>query len=305
MKHLTSVFDLTAADVESVLDRAADLKTKFLRGERPAVWQGRVLTQVFEKPSLRTRVSFEAAAAQLGGSCVFLSAKEAGLGGRESLADVARVLSGYSDAIALRTFSQQLINDFAASSSCPVINALSDDSHPCQALADVFTVREALGRVAGKTLAFIGDGNNVAHSLAIISGLVGMRLVLCTPPGYELPDAFLRDVKRRIPKAKITTTRDPRAAVKSADVVYTDVWASMGQESQADQRKAEFAPYQINAALLAAAPPECLFMHCLPARRGEEVTGEVLDGPQSIAFPQAENRMHLAKGLLVWLTEQD
>jgi ornithine carbamoyltransferase len=213
------------------------------------------------------------------------------------------VLSRFADAVALRTFSQQLIEDFRGYAACPVINALSDDLHPCQALTDLFTIQEVFGDLNGRKLAYIGDGNNVARSLAIGTAMVGMTMVVAAPPGFELAPAFLRKVKQRLPAAKITQTTDPAAAVNDADVIYTDVWASMGQEAEADRRRQIFAPYQVNAALLASAPAGCRFMHDMPARRGEEVTDDVLDGPQSIAFEQAENRMHVAKGLLVWLLE--
>jgi ornithine carbamoyltransferase len=301
LRHVTSVFDLMPADIEAILAIAADLKARLARGDRPPLLQGRVLTLVFEKPSLRTRNSFEAAAIQLGGGSVFLTTHDAGLNGRESLPDVARVLSAYSDAIVMRTFRQSLIEDFARLSSCPVVNGLSDELHPCQALTDLFTIREAFGRLAGLRIVYVGDGNNVAASLAMASASAKMPITFCSPRGYELSGSFLRDLRRRFPKAEIELTEDPFRAVQNADVVYTDVWASMGQESQAKAREQVFAPFQVNGALMAAAPKSARFMHDLPAKRGLEVTDDVMDGPQSIVFQQAENRMHLAKGLLVWL----
>ena len=301
LKHLTSLDDLSATDVEEILDIAAVLKRKMLQGDRPARLPGRVLTQVFEKPSLRTRNSFEAAMIQLGGGGIFLSVKEAGLQGRETLADVARVLTSYSDAVVLRTFSQDLIHRFAKFSSCPVINGLSDKRHPCQALTDLFTLKEVFGELNGQHLAYVGDGNNIARSLAVATSMMRLSMTCAAPAGYELKADFLADLKRRFPSAKISQVEDPHQAVKDADVVYTDVWASMGQESEADERQHVFAPYQVNSQLMASASEECLFMHDLPARRNMEVTNEVIDGPHSIAFQQAENRMHLAKGLLVWL----
>ena len=304
MKHLITLFDLTADEFFQVLDLAAELKEKWRQGERPPLLQGCVLTQVFEKPSLRTRNSFEAAMAHLGGTGIFLTGKEAGLEGREALADIARVLSRYSDVIVLRTFSQQLIEQFAEHSSCPIINGLSDERHPCQALTDFFTIREVLGDVQGRRLVFVGDGNNVARSLAIASAYAGASMTIASPPGYELPSEFLRELKRRVPSADVTQVNDPVTAVRDADVVYTDVWASMGQEAEAEQRRQVFAPFQVNRELMAQAPADCRFMHDLPAKRGQEVTDEVIDGPQSIVFQQAENRMHLAKGLLVWLLRQ-
>jgi ornithine carbamoyltransferase len=300
-KHLTSVFDLTPDDVQAILAISADLKAGLKRGHRPPLLQGRVLTLVFEKPSLRTRNSFEAAAIQLGGGSVFLSTQDAGLNGRESLADVARVLSAYSDAIVMRTFQQSLIEDFARLASCPVVNGLSDELHPCQALTDLFTIQEAFERLAGLRIVYVGDGNNVAKSLAMVAAYARMPITLCSPRGYELPAGFLRDLRRRFSDEDLELTDDPFRAVKNADIVYTDVWASMGQESQAEAREKVFAAFQVNKALMGAAPKSARFMHDLPAKRGLEVTDEVMDGPQSIVFRQAENRLHLAKGLLVWL----
>ncbi len=304
LRHLTSVFDLTPKDVHDIFAIAADLKARLARGDRPPLLQGRVLTLVFEKPSLRTRNSFEAAAIQLGGGSVFLTTQDAGLNGRESLADVARVLSAYSDAIVMRTFRQSLIEDFARLSKCPVVNGLSDELHPCQALTDLFTIQEAFGHLAGIKIAYVGDGNNIAASLAMAAAYAKMPITFCSPRGYELSATFLRDLRRRFPDATVELTDDPKNAVKGADLVYTDVWASMGQESQAEAREKVFASYQVNKALMAAAPKSARFMHDLPAKRGLEVTDEVMDGPQSIVFQQAENRMHLAKGLLVWLLEE-
>jgi ornithine carbamoyltransferase len=301
MKHLTSLLNLTTDDVRAILDQALVIKSQWKRGERPALLQGRYLTQVFEKPSLRTRVSFDAAISQLGGTGLFLSATDAGLGGRESLADVARVISSYSDVVVLRTFSQKLIEDFASYSRCPVINGLSDDYHPCQALTDMLTLLEVWGDVRGKRLVFIGDGNNVASSLAMITSMLNMSMTVCSPRDFELDEDLLQAIRLMYPACDITQTADPAVAVANADVVYTDVWASMGQENEADKRNRIFAPYQVNARLMAKAPAGCLFMHDLPARRGKEVTDDVIDGPHSIVFQQAENRMHLAKGLLVWL----
>lgn len=304
-KHLTTLFDITPADVEEIFAISADLKARMAAGDRPPLLRGRVVTLVFEKPSLRTRNSFEAAAIQLGGGSVFLSAHDAGLNGRESLPDVARVLSSYSDLIVMRTFSQSLIENFAQLSRCPVINGLSDDLHPCQALTDLFTIRETFGRLSGLRIAYIGDGNNVATSLAMAAAYARMSITVCSPPGYQLTESFLAGLRDRVPKADVSLTTDPAAAVKEADVVYTDVWASMGQESQAEARQKVFAPYQVNAQLLARAPRTARFMHDLPAKRGLEVTDDVMDGPQSIVFQQAENRMHLAKGLMVWILGVD
>jgi ornithine carbamoyltransferase len=303
IRHLTSLYELRSADVEEILGICSDLKAEYRQGARPALLQGRVLVQIFDKPSLRTRLSFEAAIMQLGGSATFLSTTEAGLKGRESLPDVARVLGSYVDAVVIRTFSQSLIDDFAGYAECPVINGLSDDKHPCQALTDLMTIREVFGSFDGRRLVYVGDGNNMAASLAIAAALVGLKITICSPPDYQLNDEFLDDLKQRISAADVSVTTDPQAAVRDADVVYTDVWASMGQEAESDARKQAFAAYQINADLMSQAPEECRFMHCLPARRGTEVTDEVMDSPRSIVFQQAENRMHLAKGLLAWIMQ--
>jgi ornithine carbamoyltransferase len=260
-----------------------------------------VLALLFEKPSLRTRISFEVAMTHLGGSSIFLSAADAGLNGRESLPDVARVLSCYCDCIVIRAYSQALIEEAARYAECPIINGLSDVAHPCQAIADVMTIQELFGPTAGRTIAFVGDGNNVARSLALAGGLLGMRFIMSAPAGYEFTPKYIEQMKHRVPDLDLEQIADPKKAVAKADVIYTDVWASMGQEAEADKRKKIFAPYQVNAALMSAAPKHAKFLHCLPARRGMEVTDEVMDGPQSAVFEQAENRLHSAKGALMWL----
>ncbi|HVJ67050.1 MAG TPA: ornithine carbamoyltransferase [Caulifigura sp.] len=301
MKNLTTMASLDASTTARLLELAAELKQKWAKGDRPSLLENRVLTQVFEKPSLRTRVSFEAAMQQLGGSAIFMSSADAGLNGRESTADVARVLGSYSDAIVLRTFKQSLIDDFAKYSRCPVINGLSDDDHPCQALTDLFTMQEFFGPVKGLTLAYVGDGNNVAKSLAIACAQLGVHFHIGAPQGYQLPGAFEKDLKKQYPSFVYKQTDDAKAAVKGAEVVYTDVWASMGQESEKEHRAKVFASFQVNGDLMKAAGPQAKFMHCLPARRGLEVTDEVMESPASIVFPQAENRMHLAKAVLAHL----
>lgn len=305
MRHFNSLLELTPADVESIFSTAEQLKARSLRGDRPQLLPGRVLTQVFEKPSLRTRLSFDAAMMQMGGDSIFLTAQEAGIGGREAVKDVARVIGGYSDVIALRTFSQKLIDNFIEFSGVPVINGLSDERHPCQALTDVFTMREAFGDLKGCKIAFIGDGNNVASSLAIAAALCGAAMEVCAPDGYRLQDDFLKKLKKKFPSAAVTQTDDFKAALKDASIVYTDVWTSMGQEAEESQRRQVFGPFQVNARLMKLAPRTARFMHCLPAKRSLEVTDEVIDGPQSIAFVQAENRMHLAKGLILWVLEKN
>lgn len=301
MRHLTTLFELTTDDAFDIFDRAAELKQRLRSGDRTSLLPNRVLTQIFDKPSLRTRLSFEVAMMQLGGSSSFFTARDAGMYGRESLPDIARVVSRLSDIVVLRTFSHAMIEEFRNCSSCPVINGLSDDYHPCQALTDLFTIREVFGSLDGKRLVFIGDGNNVASSLAIICGMLGMSMVLACPPGYELQDGLLNRIRLFYPLADISQTNDPLVAVRDADIIYTDVWASMGQEDEAEIRKRDFGRFQVNSQLLAHAPKTCRFMHDLPARRGLEVTDEVIDGQQSIVFEQAENRMHLAKGLLAWM----
>ena len=303
MKHLTSLLDLTSEELTAILDKAAELKAKFRNGDRPQLYPGRVLAQLFEKPSLRTRNSFEAAMIHLGGSGIFLTTAEAGLNGRESLPDIAKVLSSFSDIITMRTFSQKLIEEVARYSSCPVINGLSDERHPCQAMTDLLTIRETCARLKDLHLVFVGDGNNVSMSLAIASAMTGMRLGLAAPKGFEFEAGFLELMAEKFPAHRVTQTNDPKFAVKSADLVYTDVWASMGQEDDAERRKKAFANFQVNEALMAVAPKSAKFMHDLPAKRGLEVTDGVMDGDQSIVFQQAENRMHLAKGLFVWLLE--
>lgn len=303
MRHLTTLFELTADDASNIFDRADDLKRRLRSGDRSSILPNRILTQIFDKPSLRTRLSFEVAMMQLGGSSSFFTARDAGMYGRESLPDIARVVSRLSDVVVLRTFSHTSVEEFRNWSSCPVINGLSDDYHPCQALTDMFTIREVIGRFDGRRLAYVGDGNNVASSLAIACGILGMSMIIASPPGYELPEDLMSRIRLFYPMADITQTSNPMVAVRDADIIYTDVWASMGQEEEAEVRKRDFSEFQVNSELLAHAPATCRFMHDLPARRGLEVTDEVMDGRQSIVFEQAENRMHLAKGLLTWILE--
>lgn len=305
VRHFIDLFDLSAAEVRDLIDRAAALKLDDHHGHRPQLLAGRMLGLVFDKPSLRTRVSFEAAICRLGGNALFLHGKDVGMGVRESVADFARVISQYVDALAVRTFSQTTLEELARHATIPIINALSDFSHPCQALADFLTIREALGDVAGRKVVFVGDGNNVARSLAQASVALGANFVLSCPPGYEYPTTFSSRFAEAYPGAELAIEHDPRIAVEGADVVYTDVWASMGQEDEVESRKAVFEPYQVDAPLMALARPEAIFLHCLPARRGEEVTDEVLDGPSSLVVPQASNRLHFQKALLVWLLNEE
>jgi ornithine carbamoyltransferase len=301
LRHFVDLFDLHADDASELLRRAADLKREHAEGVRAPYLPGRTLGLIFEKPSLRTRVSFESAIAQLGGNAIFLRDKDVGMGSRESTADFARVISQYVDALAVRTFAHATVQELARYATVPIVNALSDSAHPCQALADMLTIREAFGRLDGVNLVFVGDGNNVARSLALASALLGVQFVLAAPPGYEFPDDFRAAFHRKFGSVPLVVDHDPVNALIGADVVYTDVWASMGQEHESDQRRLTFAPYQVNEALMARAKPGAIFLHCLPAHRGEEVTTGVLDGPQSRILPQAANRLHFQKALLIWL----
>jgi ornithine carbamoyltransferase len=302
-RHFIDLFDLTPAEARALIQRAAELKAEDSKGHRPAFLAGKTLGLLFEKPSLRTRVSFEAAIARLGGTAIFLPGKDVGLGVRETVADFARILSQYVDALAVRTFAHATVEELARHATIPVINALSDAAHPCQAMADLLTVREALGGVEGVKVVFVGDGNNVAMSLAAASALLGAEFVLACPEGYAFPEDFRARFAATFPAVPLRIESDPRAAVVGAGVVYTDVWVSMGQESEAAARHAAFAPYQVDAALLDRAGPDAIFLHCLPAHRGEEVTAEVLDGPRSRVLPQAANRLHFQKALLLWLLQ--
>ncbi len=301
MRHFVDLLEWDEAQLLEILDDAARMKKARRLGKEERLKPRRVLGLIFEKPSLRTRVSFQTAMAHLGGASVFLSNSEVGLGQRESLADVARTVSQFVDAVVLRTFRHDTVVQFASHADCPVINGLSDYYHPCQALGDLLTMRELIGDLAGKTLVFVGDGNNVARSLAIGCGKLGVHFVLSAPKGYGFDRPFLQAFAKAVPGGDLIEEPDPGRAVKKADVIYTDVWASMGQEEETKQRRKDFAPYQVNGALMKKAPPGAKFMHCLPAHRGEEVTDDVIDSPASVVFPQAGNRMHAQKALLKWI----
>lgn len=303
MHHVIDLLDWDGDQILKLLKEAARLKKGHLKGKYKPCLAGKVLGMIFEKPSLRTRVSFQAGMAQLGGQAIFLNGAEVGLGKREALSDIARTLGEYVDAIVLRTFQHDNVVEFARWSTKPVINGLSDYYHPCQALGDLLTVRECFGDLEGKTIVFVGDGNNVARSLAIVCGKVGARFILSAPPKYHFDQPFLGTYQTLV-RGKLEEIDDPVKAVAEADVIYTDVWASMGQEAEANERGRHFEAYQVNAALLKAAPQRAKVMHCLPAHRGEEITDEVLDGSQSVAFPQAGNRMHAQKALLLWAMEE-
>jgi len=295
-KDLLSISDLTSGDIRLLISDAVDMKAQGWA----SLLNRKILALVFEKPSLRTRVSFEVAMRELGGETIYLSPAEVGLGAREAVSDVAKVLSRYVDAIAARTFSHQTLAILASYSSVPVINALSDLEHPCQALADLLTIYEKKGELQGLTLAFVGDGNNVAHSLLLAASLTGMNFRIASPAGYAVQAGVLRLAQDYAMDsgAEIFCTGEPHLAVKGADVVYTDVWTSMGQEAEVEQRRQVFADYQVNRGLLSLAKEDAIFMHPLPAHHGEEVTEDILDSRQSVVFDQAENRMHLQKALL-------
>lgn len=296
MKDLLSVSDLSRENIRSLISNAVDMKS----GGRLSLLDGKILALMFEKPSLRTRVSFEVAMRELGGDCIYLSPAEVGLGKRESVPDAARVMSRYVSAIAARTFSHQTIELLANFSSVPVINALSDLEHPCQALADLLTIYEEKGELEGVTLAFVGDGNNVANSLLLAASLTGMNFRIASPAGYEVQEKIRQMAQRYAVEsgAEIFYTEDPRSAVSRADVVYTDVWASMGQEAEVEKRRELFASYQVNSELLSLAKDDAILMHPLPAHHGEEVAEGILDSVPSVVFDQAENRLHLQKALL-------
>jgi ornithine carbamoyltransferase len=301
MRHFIHLVDFTTSELANLLDLAAKLKADLLRGLRPALLPGKVLGLIFEKPSLRTRVSFEAAMAQVGGSSIFLSSTDGPIDARESIPDQARTLSQFVDALVLRTFAHKTIEEFAEFSSVPVINGLSDYNHPCQALADVLTIQEAFGDLHGRTVTFVGDGNNVARSLAIACGRFGMNFILAAPKDYGFPEQFLATFRENFDGKNPVHITNPAEAVSSADVIYTDVWTSMGQEAESKARTEAFQGFQVDETLMAKAAPHAKFLHCLPAHRGEEVSAGVADGPQSLIFAQAGNRMHAQKAILVSL----
>ncbi|MEK6270964.1 MAG: ornithine carbamoyltransferase [Planctomycetales bacterium] len=300
MRHLLTLFDVEPSELETIFTITRDLKEKFDAGLREAILPGRVLAMLFERPSLRTRVSFEAAILQLGGGSLFLG-EDVGFGSRESVEDCGRVLGQYVDVIVSRTRKHQSLVDFAPHCACSVINGLSEEAHPCQALADLYTMREHFGGLKKPRLAWIGDGNNVARSLAVGCAKMGFSFVAASPPDYQLDPAYLERVRQEVPGAEVQQVEDPQEAVADAEIIYTDVWASMGQETEKQSRAETFSAYQVNAELMRQAPERAIFMHCMPAHRGLEVTTDVIDGPQSVVLDQAANRMHVQKGLLAWL----
>ena len=303
MKHFLDLASCTSDELASLLDLALQLKDDWRDGGNRPVLQNKTLGMIFQKPSLRTRVSFEMAMKHLGGSAIMLGPQEIELGKRESVPDVARVLSSYVDGIMARVFDHAHVMQLAEFSSVPVINGLSDSYHPCQALADILTIREYFGRLEGLRLAFVGDGNNVAASVALACAHFGVHFSVATPEGYEMKENIRAQAYQIAARngTELEMETRPQAAVNMADVIYTDTWVSMGQESEAKERVGEFDGFQVNSELLRFAKPEAIVMHCLPAHRGEEITDEVMDGGQSRVFEQAENRMHAQKAILAHL----
>jgi ornithine carbamoyltransferase len=299
-RDLLSMGDLSRGDCETIFALAKTLKAAVKARRTHRRLEGRAMAMIFEKPSLRTRVTFEIGIAQLGGTAVYLAPGDIRLGERESVADIARNLSRWVDLIVARTFSHDTVRALAANASVPVVNALSDWEHPCQVLADCFTLIEHRGRLAGLRLAFVGDGNNMVHSWMLAASLLGLEFRLACPPGYE-PDPQVVAAARHSPDARVTVTHSVEEAVEGADALYTDVWTSMGQEAEEARRREAFRDYQVNARTLARAAGGALVMHCLPAHRGDEITDDVLDGPSSIVLDQAENRLHVQKAIMVWL----
>ncbi len=302
MKHFTAIAACSTAELEHVLDVAARLKQQLKKtGCNDPILERKTLAMIFEKPSLRTRVSFAVAMTQLGGNGLLLRQEEVGIGSREPVQDVARVLSGMCDGIMARTFEHEKITGLAKWATVPVINGLTDYSHPCQAMADLMTLRERFGTLKGRTLAFIGDGNNVVRSLSIACGKFGMRFILASPGTYELPSDDVDRIMAQVPDLDFQVTSDPIEAVREADCIYTDTWVSMGQEAEKARRVKDFKGFEVDSKLLSAAPAHAVVLHCLPAYRGLEISDETIEGPQSLVFAQAENRLHFQKGLLAVL----
>jgi ornithine carbamoyltransferase len=298
-RDILTILDLRPAEITQLLARAHELKAMLRQGRNHQPLAGKSLVMIFDKPSTRTRVSFEAGMAQLGGSTIYLERSQTQMARAEPLADTARVLSRYVDGVVVRTFAQEMLEELARHADIPIINGLTNSHHPCQVLSDLMTVEERFGKVDGLKVAWVGDGNNVANSWITAALRLDFELFLACPGGYE-PDGGLLE-QARLKKRAVHLGKDPAWAVAGARVINTDVWASMGQEGEAESRKQVFRPYQVNAALLHHAASDAIVLHCLPAHRGEEITGEVLDGPQSAAWDQAENRLHFQKALLEWL----
>ena len=305
MKHLRSLFDLSVDEYHEILDIADALKRKLGQGHRPDLLKNRSLALLFEKASLRTRVSFEAGMIQLGGAAIYLT-NDVGWRERETIADFVRVLAGYCDFVVCRAISQSTVDELAAHNVLPVINGLTDQSHPCQAMADMMTMREfSNGELNGKQLTFVGDGNNVARSLLKSAAICGVKFRLAGPTKYHIDRQLVERIRNHFGQLDFEQGTDIQSMVRDADFLYTDVWTSMGQEAETKARSTDFVPYQINASMMKFAPTHCKVLHCLPARRGLEITNDVIDSSRSIVFPQAANRMHLQKSLLVWLGIQN
>jgi ornithine carbamoyltransferase len=302
-RDFLSVDDLSSEELRGMLAFAADLKVRAAAGDRPPLLAGKTLAMIFEKPSLRTRVTFDVGMFQLGGYAFYLGPLEIQLGVRESIPDAARNLDRWVDGIVARVFAHDTITTLAGAAGCPVVNALSDLEHPCQALADLLTILERYPRLDPVRIAWVGDGNNVCHSLALGAAKLGMALTIATPKGYGPAEGVVSRVRAiaAATGARLEVTTNPLDGVRDADVIYTDVWASMGQEAEREERARIFRPFQVNADLLGAAKSTAVVMHCLPAHRGEEVSAEVLDGPQAIVYDQAENRLHAQKALLAMI----
>ncbi len=300
MRHLLTLNDVSAEEIQRIFALTKDIKAKLQAGVREPLFPGRVMALLFEKPSLRTRVSFQAGMAHLGGTSLMLG-DDVGFGKRERVDDFTRVLCEFVDVIVMRCKQHETVEQVAKYATCSVVNGLTDLAHPCQALADLFTLQEHFGSLSGTKFSWVGDANNVASSLALGCGLLGVEFSIAAPKGYEFSTEFLESLYKSCPEIKFAATNDPHEAVQGASAVYTDVWTSMGQEKEKQQRERDFADFQVNEQVMASAPKEALFMHCLPAHRGEEVTDGVLDSPNSVVVQQAGNRMHVQKGVLAWL----
>ncbi len=300
-KDFISIADFSPGELQSLLNLAIDLKKEWLASGNPPLLKGKVLGMIFQKPSLRTRISFDMAMRHVGGDALYISPNEIGLGQRESVADVARVLSGYVQGIMARVFEHAHVLELAQWASIPVINGLSDYDHPCQGMADALTILEKFGTLKGLSVAYIGDGNNVAVSLLQICAKLGANFTIASPEGYDIRPAAVAEARQFAASSgsEICELRDPHEAVKNACVIYTDTWTSMGQEAETEKRKKVFPPYQVNSQLVSEADAGAIVMHCLPAHRGQEITDEVADGPHSVIFQQAHNRLHAQKAILV------